>query len=119
MNKNPIICNPDSEDAVKLIGREVEGSFLYPTDQVHIYRGILEKIEKGEPPFLVRVQDTVCNFNFIREYDEELSEKLKRKFEREFNDFCTSGAKGIKLFELGKLQAVFMEAIERLKELGE
>ena len=103
MNTNPIICDPDSDEAKALIGQMCEFSDYYihfKKDSMHT--DILKCIENTDYPFVSRGG---AHWIFIRKAEEKLSEKLRRW--------------SIAHENYGLELSVIYEVIAKLRELGE
>ncbi|MGE5807178.1 MAG: hypothetical protein ACM34M_15395 [Ignavibacteria bacterium] len=104
MNNNPIICDPDSEEAKALIGQECEFSnvYIYIKTGVGVCKGKLENILcENSWPFGTQ---SGVRYAFIRKAEEKISDRL----EGLLNYFMKS-----------EKSEIMIKAIEKLRELGE
>jgi len=99
MNTNPIICDPDSDEAKALIGQRCEFSNYYISfKKEKKFIDILEHIEKQEHPFTPSIGG---HWIFIRKAEENLSDRL------------SAYARAVAYSDL------LEEIIAKLRELGE
>lgn len=120
-NTNPIICDPESKEALDLLGKECEFANRYKDFQEgKAIKAILQKIyNESSAPFSEICSGHTHSYFFIRKsLEKKLSEKIIQLLNTWDNKYATphiSSHDGL----LSMTLSILNEAVHKLEELGE